>query len=65
MLWDLLCELNGKTGRKPSWREKQNGGIWFINYRNGFGAREAVELAGDQTFMKSAKTSGSYFFVHF
>ena len=32
--------------------------------RNDFGIRQAVDLAGEQTFMKPAKTAGSYYFLH-
>ena len=32
--------------------------------RSDFGIRKAVDLAGDQTFMKSAKTVGSYYFLY-
>ena len=34
--------------------------------RNDFGIRQTVDLTGEQAFMKSAKTAGSYYFlVHF
>lgn len=33
--------------------------------RNDFSMSQAVDLAGMQTFMKSAKTAGSYYLTHF
>ena len=32
--------------------------------RNDCGIRQTVDLAGEQTFMKSAKTAGSYYFLY-
>ena len=32
--------------------------------RNDFSIRQAVDLAGEQIFMKSAKTAGSYYFLY-
>ena len=32
--------------------------------RNDFGIRQAADLAGEQTFMKSAKTAGRYYFLY-
>ena len=32
--------------------------------RNDCGIRQTVDLAGEQAFMKSAKTAGSYYFLY-
>ena len=65
MLLDLLCESNEKLEETHPRARNEIEEYCLSVCRNDFGTRRAVDLAGEQTFMKSAKTAGSYYFCTF